>query len=255
MIKDRIPTMNTFRTILTLLMLAGVLHAQSPVLTDTTIVFTPSSPIVPNASATLRAFANSYGMDIMLSNNGFALGGFLRHEWMDDLSWTLTLCISDVKDDAEVEQFTYWNSYVPYKKNRLLMIPLMVGVQYRLFREDIVDNFRPYVSAGAGPTMIFVAPYAKDNVITLPNGLTYTQTEEIEFFSSLKHGQAKYTVGGYIGAGAYFGIDRSTVSGLGFRYYYIPFPSGISVMEEQLKRGVVKRFGGFYISLSVGSYF
>lgn len=248
--------MNTFRNIFSLMMVAGVLHAQSLLQTDTTIVFTPSSPIVPNASASLHGFANSYGMDIMLSNNGFALGGFFRNELMDDLSWTLTLCISDVKDDAEVEQFTYYGtSSVPFKKNRLMMIPLMAGIQYRLFREDIVDNFRPYVSAGAGPTMIFVAPYAKDNIITFSDGSSFTQTEEIEFFSSLKHGQAKYTVGGYIGAGAFFGIDRSTVSGLAFRYYYIPFPSGIAVMEENSNRGVMKRFGGFYITLSVGSSF
>lgn len=192
----------------------------------------------------------------MLSNNGFALGGFYRHEFSQDWSLMISLGISDVKDDAEVEQYTYWGGMtVPFKKNRLLMVPLMAGVQYRLFRDDIIDNFRPYISAGAGPTMIFVAPYAKDNIFTLSNGTLYNQREEIEFFSSLKYGQAKYTVGGYVGAGAYFGIDRSTVSGLGFRYYYIPFPSGIAVMEEQLKRGMVKRFGGFYITLSVGSSF
>jgi hypothetical protein len=95
--------------------------------------------------------------------------------------------------------------------------------------------------------MIYVSPYAR---LTDNGDGSYTQSQ-VEFFSSLKYGQMHYTYGGYIGAGAYFGIDRSTTSGLNVRYYFVPFPRGIEVMQNTF----VKRFGGLYISLQFGSYF
>jgi outer membrane protein W len=184
----------------------------------------------------------------MLSNNGLGLGLFYRHDLTEDVTGTINFLISDVKDDAEVENFDIYGQPLIYgKKNRLLMMPLTLGVQYRLFREEIADNFRPYVSAGAGPTMIFVAPYAR--LTTTSDG--FISQEPVEFFSSLKYGQMHFTYGGYLGAGAYFGIERSTISGLNVRYYYVPFPRGIEVMDQTF----VKRFGGLYISLQFGAYF
>ncbi len=225
--------------------------AQRPLRTDTTIVFEPSSPIVPR-TVTYQPFQDAWGIDLKLSNNGFAAGLFYRHAFTDDLSGTMDFFISDVKDDAEVERYTYYgDSFVPGKKNRLLMFPLMAGLQYRLFKDEIMDNFRPFLTAGGGPAMIFVAPYSRVQEIVFPDGEVFYQEEQVEFFSSLKYGKAHFTVGGYVGAGAYFGIDRNTITGLSFRYYYVPFPSGIEVMEG----GLVKRFGGFYINFHFGGYF
>ncbi|MEX0602745.1 MAG: hypothetical protein WD295_05345 [Bacteroidota bacterium] len=228
------------------------LSAQNLVPRDTTIVFEPSQPLI-NPSASYSAPRNAWGFDIMLSNNGFGGGGFFRREVTDELSWFITLAVSDVKDDAEVEYYTYWGqSFVPGKKNRLLMVPLVAGVQYRLFKDDIMDNFRPYISAGIGPSMMFVSPYSVTKTYDIPGGGTMSTTEQIEFFSSLKQGRARFTVGGYIGAGAYFGLDRGTLSGLSVRYYYVPFIKGIEILEDRL---AVKEFGGFYITLNFGSLF
>jgi outer membrane protein W len=125
------------------------------------------------------------------------------------------------------------------------MLPLMASLQYRLFRDDIVDNFRPYVTAGAGPTTLFISPYAR---ITDYGGGTFV-SEKIDFFESLKYGKAHTTVGGFVGAGAYFGRDRTNVMGLSVRYYFIPVKNGIEVMQG----GFVKEFGGLYITLHFGS--
>lgn len=238
----------TLFLILTVSAASSLLRAQG---TDSTIIFQPANPDLVNRS-TYSPPTDAWGFDVMISNNGFGAGGFFRHEFSEELSGIAMLGISDVKDDDEVEYFDYWgNSFVPGKKNRLLMFPLMFGAQYRLFRDEIMDNFRPYISAGLGPTMMFVAPYTYYKTYFGPNGETITVTEEVEFFKSLKYGQAKYTVGGFIAAGAYFGAPYGTLMGLSIRYYFVRFPQGIEILSNNR----VKSFGGFYITLNVGSFY
>ena len=218
---------------------------------DSSMVFTPSNPNLIQKTS-YEPFHNAWGVDIMLSNFGFGAGGFYRHEFSDLLSGFVQLAVSDVKDDGEVEYINPYNgqSYTPYKINRLLLIPVTFGVQYRLFRDDIVDNFRPYISAGLGPSMIFVSPYSNPEVITLPEG-TFTYYNQIDFFTSLKKGQLRYTLGGYIGAGAYFGIEKGSLTGISVRYYFVPYQPGI----ESLQGTRIKRFGGFFITLNFGSLY
>ena len=194
---------------------------------DSTIVFGTMQPTPLSSSA----LYNSLGVDIMISTNGFGLGTFFRHEYSDEVSGFLDFSISEAKDEDEKEYIDYYgNTFVPDKVNRFLLLPLFAGVQKRMFKDDILDNFRPYITGAVGPTMIYVFPY------------------DDEYFSALGRGTPRYTVGGYVGAGAYFGTERSNLLGLNFRYYYIPYPSGIESLV-----GVDKtQFGGVYISLSYG---
>lgn len=219
---------------------------------DSSLVFTPSNPNLIQKSS-YEPFRNAWGVDIMLSNNGFGAGGFLRHEFTDVLSGFVQLAISDVKDDAEVDFIDPYTgqSITPGKINRLLLIPVTFGMQYRLFKDDIVDNFRPYLSAGVGPSMIFVSPYSDPAIETLPDGSTLTYYNQIDFFSSLKRGQMKYTLGGFVGAGAYFGLEKGSLTGVSIRYYYVPYTPGI----QSLQGISLKHFGGFYITLNFGSLY
>ncbi|HEY4613443.1 MAG TPA: hypothetical protein VII11_10700 [Bacteroidota bacterium] len=246
-------TLNRFGICLALIAVLSIPSlAQDPQPTDTTIIFEPASPDIL-ASSIYQPLRNAWGIDLMVSNNGFGLGGFWRHEYSDEFSGFVSLAISDVKDEGEVEYYDYYTNqtFVPGKKNRLIMFPLTLGVQYRLFKDDIVDNFRPFLSAGLGPTMMFVAPYSKSETVSVPGGGTFTTTEQIEFFNSLKYGKAHFTVGGFIGGGAYFGLDKGTLSGVTIRYYFIPFSNGIEILEKVF----VKQFGGFYITLNFGSMY
>ncbi|MBI5464425.1 MAG: hypothetical protein HY966_05670, partial [Ignavibacteriales bacterium] len=144
---------------------AGVASVAFSQRTDTSIVFKPANPDLLKRTE-YRPMVNAWGFDLLISNNGFGAGGFWRREISDELSLIISTSISDVKDDAEVERFTpYGQSYVLGKKNRLLHIPLQLSAQYRLFKDDITDNFRPYVTAGLGPSMLFVAPYNKVTVV------------------------------------------------------------------------------------------
>jgi hypothetical protein len=226
-----------------------VSSAQEPPRPDTSMVFRPARPALVSEEL-FEQRMSAWGIDLLLSDNGFGLGGFYRRELSDALAGTVTFAISDVKAEGEMEYVDYYGqSYVPGKKNRLLMLPLMVSVQYRLFRNDIVDNFRPYVTAGAGPTTLYVAPYARLVDVQLGDGSTFKQAEKVDFFESLKYGKAHTTIGGFVGAGAYFGKDRTNVLGLSVRYYFIPVRSGIEVMDG----GFVKEFGGLFITLHFGS--
>jgi hypothetical protein len=245
---------NIYRTILfffvTFFLCSSTL-AQPRVIHDTTIIFTPSHPLIQSKS--YNPATKAWGLDLLMSNNGFGLGFFYRYELSDELSLMGNFAISDVKDQTEFEQYDYYgNSFIPGKKNRLLLIPLTVSVQYRLFKDDIVDNFRPFVNAGFGPAMIYVSPYANPTNYYFSDGTyAFTDPGKIDFFTSLKYGRMRYSVGGFIGAGVYFGMEKGTLSGLSVKYFLAPFPDGIEVMDG----GYVKNFGGLFITLSFGSMF
>jgi hypothetical protein len=132
-------------------------------------------------------YHNAWGLDILVSNDGFGLGTFYRREFTEDLFGFAMFSISESKDEREFEQYDYYSgvSYVPGKLQRFMVLPLTFGLQYRLFREDITDNFRPFVNAGAGPTMIYSSPFAEITILRDPNGNPIsTQSNQIEFFPS-----------------------------------------------------------------------
>jgi hypothetical protein len=212
--------------------------------TDSTIVF--ESPNQRSIDPIQKDLYDAWGVDILLSNNGFGLAGFYRRKFDRDLSGTVTFGIAESQDDNQVDYVDYWGqTYSPGKINRFLVLPLMAGIQYRLFADDITDSFRPYVNAGAGPTMILVHPYQNINT-----------GEQIEYFKSLKYAHPRYTMGGFVGIGAFFGNDMGSLSGVNIRYYFVPVSGGIeSMVNANGLIGRKKDFGGFFITINLGSAF
>jgi hypothetical protein len=207
------------------------LQAQDKARGDTTITF-GSIQQAQKLQPLPVSRTNSWGIDLMVSTNGFGLGTFYRHEYSDELSGFLDFSISEAKDDDEVEYIDiYGNTFTPGKVNRFLVMPVFLGLEKRLFKDDILDNFRPYINGAAGPAIIYVFPYDQ------------------EYFSALGKGQPKYTFGGYIGVGAFFGSEQSNILGLNLRYYYLPYFSGLESLQNVSKT----QFGGFYITLNFGS--
>lgn len=178
---------------------------------------------------------SSWGIDLSVAENGFALGTFYRYQFKDVYSFQATLNFMTAKDKNEVEYIDPWTgqTFVPNKVNRIMVLPFSLSLQYRLFKDALSDNLRPFVMAGLGPTLIFTTPYEK------------------EFFSSLKYGMAHYTLNLYVGVGAYIGLDPRTISGLSVRYYFIPYSKGI----ESLRGKPIKEFGGINLTLTFGINF
>lgn len=175
---------------------------------------------------------NSWGMDIMFSEGGFGLGTFFRKALSDEITAFADFSFSESKDDKEVEYVDIFGRIItPGKLNRVFMLPLNAGIQYRLFSSVLTDNLRPYLNFGIGPTLVVTTPY------------------EREFFNAFGKARAHYALGGYAGFGANFGISTTNLVGVNIRYYYTHlFGDGV----ENLRNRFRKDIGGFYLTINVG---
>jgi len=175
---------------------------------------------------------NAFGFDILLGESGFGFGGFYRQELSTKFSLFGDISFSESKDDREFEYIDFFgNTFTVGKKNRVFQIPLNFGAQYRLFEKELTDNLRPYVNAAVGPTVVLTTPYRE------------------EFFKAFGSTSVHLAAGGYIGFGANFGLDKSNLIGLNFRYYVIRFfNEGVESLEGRFN----KTIGGFYITINFG---
>lgn len=174
----------------------------------------------------------TWGFDFMFSEGGFGFGTFYRYNLTPTLTVFSDISVSEAKDDREIEYIDYWgNTTVIGKKNRIFLLPLTFGLQQRIFYGSLSDNLRPYLTVGAGPSMVLTTPY------------------EREFFNSFSKAHARYTLGGYFGFGANFGLDQSNVIGLSVRYYIVHFfGEGVESLYFRPK----KDLGGFYLNINIG---
>lgn len=218
--------------------LSAQITGELPPPPDTLIVFTSPRPLLENDGET-KAATTAMGLDLLFSGSGWGLGGFYQHILSHDLTAFFHLAISGRRNTDEFENA--WFGPVPVvsnKVNRLFMVPMTVGLQYRLFSESLQDSFRPFVSGGIGPTVILATPYIRD-------GLYY------EFFNSFGYATTYVRPGGFIGFGSFFGsIGAGSLIGVQIRYYTIPFGgNGL----ESVKGSPINDFGGVFLSLTVGS--
>ncbi len=176
---------------------------------------------------------NTWGVDLLFGEGGFGLGTFYRYQFNDKLNGSVDLSFSESKDDREIERFDFFGRPLPTfgKKNRVFLIPLNFGLQYRLFYESLTDNLRPFVNFGVGPSMVVTTPAS------------------LEYFKSFGKAHAKFAVGGYIGIGGNFGLSKRNLVGINFRYYVIHlFDNGV----ENFFNSFVKNISSFYFSISFG---
>ncbi len=176
---------------------------------------------------------NALGLDIMFSDGGFGFGGFYRRQLSDKLTGFVDFSLSEMKEENEFQYYDYFGYPLPVlgKKNRVFLVPFNFGLQYRLFEKLIHDNLRPYINVGVGPTIAVTTPYAR------------------EFFNAFGYAKAKYAAGGYIGLGANFGLDKSSLLGINLRYYITHFfDEGVESIEGRFNKDV----GGFYLTINFG---
>lgn len=175
---------------------------------------------------------NAYGIDILFSEGGFGLGGFYHHQISQEITSFVDFSVSEAKDEKEFEYVDiYGNTFTFGKKNRIFLLPLNFGIQYRLFEHAIYDNLRPYLNFGIGPTIVLTSPYEK------------------EFFNAFGSSHANYAIGSYVGFGANFGTDKKSLIGINLRYYLIHlFNKGVESLYGRPKND----FGGVFLSINLG---
>ncbi len=219
---------------LSLLLLSAAAFAQQPYVAtspDSQFTYMPVRNLQPDTAER----ANALGLDLMIGNSGFGAGFFYKQRIANNLSWTASFSISEAKASNEIAYYDPYTGqkFVPGKVNQLWVIPAMLGLQYRLFSDEITDSFRPYIFGGLGPDVVFAAPYNQP--------LSY----------SFSHGRGYFGGGAYIGLGAYFGSDPNSLLGVSIRYYILPMKHGIESMQGE----PMANFNSFFIAFNIGTQY
>jgi len=220
-----------------LLTISVAANAQSPITpsspnpsapsSDTAMIFQPSEPLVKSAEQLASQYPNTWGFDLLFSDYGYGGGFFLGHAFSQDVRLLLTLDVSTAEGSNELDLVE------DNKINSIYVIPVMLTLQYRLFRDELSDNLRPYVSGGAGPVVAMTTPYNDS------------------FFSQFGDATTKIIPGGFVGVGANFGNDPKTTFGASLRYFIIPYPGSI----QSTSTISLTSLSGIYLSASYGFNF
>ncbi len=194
-------------------------------------------------------YGSGVGLQILLTNSGFGLGGYYHHALSDVTSIMADLSLGAGKDERELKFFRFGSSYIPNKANYLLMMPLQAGIIHRLFSNIIEDNFRPYVQVTAGPTLGWESPYFDD---ANGNG-EFDSADETSYdaIAAFPKGDFRYGFGGTLAIGAHFGLSRKVTQGVRIGYTFTHFVQGVQLLEPQIQEAQ-KFFGTPTITLTFG---
>ncbi|MGQ9818306.1 MAG: hypothetical protein ACUVQ1_00020 [Candidatus Kapaibacteriales bacterium] len=206
---------------------------DKPLITkDTTIRFTSPRPLIEN-EMNEDFHIKFWGLNFLLSNNGFGFGGYYESYLSPSFSVFASLYLSGARN---TDEFEYYNPitgeiFIPGKINRLYILPLTIGFNNFVFTKLFNSNFSPYLSFGLGPTIIISTPYQK------------------EFFTSFGYARFFVRFGSFVGLGVNFPTTTKSYFGVSTRYYWIPF--GGNGLESIIDMPI-KDFGGVFISLNFG---
>jgi len=174
---------------------------------------------------------NAWTVGLTATETGFGFSGGYFKNLNKDYDLFITLSVSSVSDPREIQQYDYWgNTYIAGKQNRVYSIPLTIGIQRYMFRDDIEGNLRPYIIAGVSPALILTNPYSES------------------FFSAIKYTQPSFAAGGFVGIGLEFVESTALSLSINARYSYIPV---IGREINSLENTPLKDIGGLQISFLV----
>jgi hypothetical protein len=175
-----------------------------------------------------------FGGQILLNNSGFGLGGYYSIFLGRDVTFVVEMSLSTAKDEREVAFFDrFGRKDLPNKANYLLAIPIHLGIERRLFRSVIEDNFRPFFHVSAGPTIGWKYPYFLDsngNGTLDPNEKTY------DALTSLPKGSIELGFGGAIALGAHFGGTSGVSQSVRVGYSFTYFLDRIELLERTIRK-------------------
>ena len=186
------------------------------------------APPLPDTTAAL--YGTSGALVLALSEYGLGAGGALRGRLADDWSATAELSIGAGRDERE-QSFgdgLFGERVTRLKRNNVLLVPLQVGVERRLFRATVEDNFRPFVALAVGPTLAYQWPYFED----LDGDGRRDDDEELTTgLSGLGDGQARVGIGGAVTVGVAFGRSARALPSIRFGLQGTYFPVPVDLLE------------------------
>lgn len=201
----------------------------------------------------LNPYGSGMGFQVVLTNSGFGLGGYYMRSVDPITSLLLDIGVGSGKDERELRFFRsqFGGSFIPNKANYLLMAPLHVGFQKRLFMDQIEDNFRPFLQITLGPTLGFEYPYFRDEN---GNGSFDDGERTYDPVGGIVRSRVEFGVGGLIAIGAHFGMGSRLSQSVRIGYSLTYFSDGIQLLEPSV-RGRQRYFGTPSLSILFGRLF
>ncbi len=191
----------------------------------------------------------AYGLQVVLTNSGFGLGGYVSSDIALGQRLSFEVILGAAKDEREVAFFDRLGSRdVPNKANYLLEVPLQVGLEQRLFKSQIEDNFRPFLFASAGPLIGWAYPYFDD---ANNNNVLDSNEKSFDVISGLGRGHVEPGVSVGLFLGAHFGSPKTTSQGVRIGYRLSYYKNPIALLEESIKTPS-RRIGTPVISVYFG---
>lgn len=187
-----------------------------------------------------EGYHNSLGVDVMVNNFGFGIGGTYGRIIAPYTELTLRAGITGIRNDSEqnFQSFLTGQQIIPNKYKRAFGFPFSLGLKQRVFARQVEDNLRFFVSGAAGPAMAFTYPYVRDQD---GNGFrTFRATEDgflvpiervNDFFSGWSNGETHWGLNGEIKIGVDIGSDFDSRTTVEFGYFFYYFKQGLQIME------------------------
>jgi hypothetical protein len=173
------------------------------------------------------------GLQVVLTNSGFGLGGYVSRGLPRDLRISFEASIGAAKDEREVAFFDrFGRRDVPNKANYLLEIPFQIGMEKRLFRSRIEDNFRPFILATGGPLLGWAYPYFEDKN---RNSLLDDEERTFDLISGISKGHLEPGASFGLYIGAQFGEPGKSSQGVRIGYRLSYYKNPIALLDASIK--------------------
>jgi hypothetical protein len=184
-----------------------------------------------NTELNTKELRNNLGLGVVYSEKGYGITGAYFKSISNSSDMFVNFSITGISDTREFEYFDYWgNSYIPGKVNRVFLLPLNIGIQHYIFKDEIENDFKPLVNIGITPALVLSNPYDKS------------------YFKAFGYFNAAFAFGGFAGVGMEYNQSKNLAFSLNLRYFYLPV-IGSNVMS--LKDKPMKDLGGIQLVFGV----
>lgn len=178
-------------------------------------------------------YNRGFGINVVMNNFGFGVGGEYRRIIAPQAELTASLRVTGLRDASEqtFTDFFFGQQVIPNKYQRGIAFPLMLGMRQRVFAEGVRNDFRFFLSASMGPAAAFTYPYFDD---INDNGYREQFQDFFEpvndIFTGIGEGDWHLGAAGEFKIALDVGSNFTKINSIEFGYFFYYFPDAIQIM-------------------------